>query len=211
MNREEKITIIKKFSLFDSLTDAELTFIAQNAKPVAFPPHKTIISQDKSSEGIYAIYKGLIRVFIISKEDKVIPIKIKSDPYIIGIVDVIDNERASIIEAVQETRALFIPKEYFMKIIMENVRITFSVLQLVTKKLRETNLQTEYYFSSTLKDRILYVLKELAPFFPENTITLSHEEIADFVGATRARVTEILDEFSNQKIISLSQRKILVL
>lgn len=211
MTIEEKITLIKKFSLFDSLNDQELIFTAQNAKPVVFSPQETIISQDKSGEGIYAIYKGLIRVFIISKDGKVIPIKIKSDPYIIGIVDVIDNERASIIEAIQETHALFIPKDCFIKIIRENARVTFSVLQLVTKKLRETNLQTEYYFSSPLKDRILHILRELAPFFPENTIILSHEEIADIVGATRARVTEVLDELSNQKIISLSQRKILVL
>ena len=102
MNIEEKITIIKRFSLFDSLNDQELTFIAQNAKQLVFSPHKTIISQDKSGEGVYAIYKGLIRVFIISQEGKVIPIKIKRDPYVIGIVDVIDMYgKIVIIEAMQ--------------------------------------------------------------------------------------------------------------
>lgn len=211
MDLEEKITLIKHFSLFESLTDQEVSFIAQNAKLLVYQPHKTILSQVNSGEGIYAIYRGLIRVFIISKEGKVIPLKIKSDPYIIGIVDVIDNERVSIIEAIQETHAIFISKEVFKKIIMENVLVTFSVLQLVTKKLRETNFQTEYYFSSTIKDRTLHVLKELAPFYPENAITLSHEEIAEIVGATRARVTEVLNELSKQKLITLSQRKVLVL
>jgi len=211
MDINQKSAIIKQFSLFNSLTGPEFIFISQNAKPVVFLPHKTIISQDNSGEGIFLIYKGLIRIFILSEEGKVIPIKVKSHPYVIGIVDVISHERESIVEAIIETKALFIPKVCFLKIIQENVQVTYSVLQLVTKKLRETNFQTEYYFSSTLKDRTLHVLKELAPFFSENTITLSHEEIADIVGATRARVTEVLDELSEQGIISISQRKILVL
>ncbi len=211
MNIEERIAIIKHFPLFASLSDQELIYIAQNTTEAVFPPHKTIISQDKPGEGIYVIHKGLVRIFMLSTEGKVIPIKIKSDPYIVGIIDVIHNERASIIETIRETNTFFIPKEYFKKILMENVHVTFSVLQMVTKKLLETNMQTEYYFSSTLQDRTLDILKELAPFFPENIITLSQEEIADIVGATRARVTEVLNELSNQKIISISQRKILVL
>lgn len=211
MDTAEKSTIIKDFSLFESLTDQELTSIAQHAKQIVFPPHTTIISQEKPGEGVYVIYKGLIRVFMFSKEGRVIPIKIKSNPYILGVMDAINNERTSTIETIRETHTLLIPRESFKKILLENAHLTFSVLQMVTKKLRETNMQTEYYFSSTLLDRTLHILKELAPFFSENTITLSQEEIADIVGATRARVTEVLNELSNQKLVSLSQRKILVL
>lgn len=211
MNREEKITIIKQFSLFASLNDQELTLLAEQSKQIVFPPHITIISQDSPGNGVYLIYKGLIRIYMISQEGKVIPIKIKRNPYIVGVMDAIDNERASIIETIQETRTLLIPGENFKDILIKNAHLAFSVLQMVTKKLRETNMQMEYYFSSTLKNRTLNIIKELTPFFPEKIITLSQEEIADIVGATRARVTEVLNELSDENIISISQRRILVL
>ena len=210
MTTEEKIGIIKNFPFFELLTADEITLFAENALNEVFPPRTPIISQDKPGDGVYILYKGLVRVYMLSLDGKVIPIKIKSSPYIIGIMDVVNNKRASVIETIQETHTLLIPKEIFKKVAMENARVTYALLQLVTDKLRETNMQTEFYFSSTLKDRTLQVLKELAPFFPGSEIPFSQEEIAEFVGATRARVTEVLNELNNEKLISLSQRKVLI-
>jgi Mn-dependent DtxR family transcriptional regulator len=62
--------------------------------------------------------------------------------------------------------------------------------------------------SKNLTDRTLNTLKTLANYFSNNDITLSQEQIASIIGATRARVTESLNTLEERGTITLSHKKI---
>jgi len=85
---------------------------------------------------------------------------------------------------------------------------TINLLETWAKKVRVINKQRENNFSLQLKERTLYALQILSTHFPNNEISLAQEELALIVGASRARVTEVLNELEKQKLIALSNRKI---
>lgn len=210
MTIQEKITILKSYFLFSDLSNSELEEIAQEAQEKVFPPKKLLITQDEPTAGVYIIYKGLVKSYLISIEGKIIPLRATPPMGIVGEVEIIDDHPRVNVEALQETHVLWFTKPYF-KTLLKKPSVTFHLLSIVTQKLRNANRREAEQISLSLKERTWDILQTLSQHFQNKEISLSQEEFAMLVGATRARVTEILNDFEKEKLISLAHKKITVL
>lgn len=207
----EKVIILKNNPLFKDFSDNELEDIATLTHEKIFVPKELILDQSKPASAVYLIYKGLVQIYMLTFEGKIIPIRVKESPYIVGEMNLFDNESTASIEAIQETHTLLIPKKLCIKLLNEKPFFAIALLKTINEKLRAANKETHNFFTSRLKDRTVQVLNALSPHFADNAISLSQEELALIVGASRARVTEILDELASEKVIRLSRRKISLL
>lgn len=211
MNTNQKLEIIKQYPLFADLPKDELLYLAEKAAEKVFPPNTVILSQNSPAEEVLLIYKGLIKIYIINEDGKNIPIRTKGPLYIIGEINIVDDERTATLETIQETHALSFSLSYMKQLLLKYPSFGFNLLKIVVEKLRVANKQTEYYFSASLKERTWAMIQAMASHFLNSEISLSQEELADIVGATRGKVTEVLQELQNEKLISLDYRKIRVL
>ena len=177
-----------------------------------YPPHPHIINQDDIVDNVYFIYQGLVKVYLINQEGKYIPVKVTGEKDFVGDLGAVDNGSVpATVEAIQETHALAINKADFNQVIHDYSQFAINLLDLWAKKVRIINEQRENSFSLPLKERVLTALQTLAPHFSNGEITLTQEELAHIVGATRARVTEVLNELQTESFIQLANRKIKVL
>ncbi len=211
MNLQTKIKICKSYDLFASLDEKELELFAEKMSEHIFPAKTVILAQAKPASRIYFMYKGLVKIYILEKGGKILPIRVTGPTYIIGEMNLFDNESTASIETIQETYTLTCSKDDLLSLIKTHPSLSFSLLTILNEKLRAANKQAEYYFSIPLRDRTLKILHTLAPHFPASGIDLSQEELSSIIGASRARVTEALDELSIQKRIFLSRRNIKLL
>ncbi len=211
MNSRQKLEILKQYPLFNDLGEKELLRLAEKAKEKIFPSRTVILSQDQSAKEVLFIYKGLIKIYIINTDGKIIPIRTIGPLYIVGEINIIDEGKTATIETIQETHAFAFSLSDMKQLLLKYPSFGFNLLKVVVEKLRAANQQTEYYFSTSLKQRTLAIIQTLASHFPNKGITLSQEELADIIGATRAKVTEALQELQGEKLISLEYRKIQVL
>lgn len=208
MTIKEKITITKSFSPFAILPKKELVVLAKHAKEKIFPIKSFLVEQGKPAEVVYLVYGGLIQIYISTGEGKTIPIRVKEAPYIVGEMNLFDNLATTNIQVLQQTFTLVLSQKIFLKLLSTYPRVSLELLKTFNEKLRAANLHTEYFFSQRLKERLLTILQTLAKHFPNNEIYLSQEELAYIVGASRSKVTIILDELQKDNIISLSHKKI---
>ena len=211
MTTEEKQELIKQYPLFKDLPEEELVTIAKNSQEKIFAPHEIIISQSEPPKEIFLIYKGLIKIYIVNPDGKVIPIRIKGPFYLTGDANLADDVRTATIAALQQTYALTINMSEIRRLFFNYPTFAFNFLKSVIEKLRAANNGTNYYFSTPLKLRTQALLEDLATYYPDRTITLSQEELADLTGATRAKLTLILQSLQEQQLISLEYKKIKVL
>jgi CRP/FNR family cyclic AMP-dependent transcriptional regulator len=212
MTIDEKKRILKEHPLFRGLNETALDFTAERVKEKTYPPHTHIINQDDIVDNVYFIYQGLVKVYLVSQEGKYIPVKVTGEKDFVGDLGAVDNGPVpATVEAIQETHALAINKADFNQVIYNYSQFAINLLDLWAKKVRIINEQRENSFSLPLKERVLSALQTLAPHFTNNEITLTQEELANIVGATRARVTEVLNELQTEKFIQLANRKIKVL
>jgi len=161
---------------------------------------------------VYFIYQGLVKVYLINREGKYIPVKVTGEKDFVGDLGAVDDGPVpATVEAIQETHALAISKDDFKQVIHSYPQFAINLIDLWAKKVRIINEQRENSYSLPLKERVLSALQTLAPHFTNDEITLTQEELANIVGATRARVTEVLNELQTEKYIQLANRKIIVL
>ncbi|SRR5258706_4953559 len=211
MTFQQKLEIIQKFPLFEGVDYKQLHSLAEDAIEKNFSPQSIILSQDKIAENILLIYKGLIKIYIMTSEGKIVPIRTRGPMYIIGELNIIDSEKTATVETIQETCALALSIDECRRLLKTNAAFGYNLFKIVVEKLRAANQQAEYYFSSPLKERTWSILQAMSSHFPNKEIALSQEEIANIIGGTRARISEALNELENQKLIAISHRKIHVL
>ena len=212
MTSEEKKEIIKNHPAFKGLEIHALDFITERVKERTYLPHEIIINQGDVANAVYFIYKGLIKIYFINEEGKQIPVKTSGEKYFIGDLGVVDGGPVpATVEAIQETSVLILTSEDFRLIMNKYPTFSINILEFWAKKTRDVNKQRENTFSLHLKDQVLIALKTLAPYFSNNEISLSQEELASIVGATRARVNEVLHELEDKRILSLSHTTIKIL
>lgn len=82
---------------------------------------------------------------------------------------------------------------------------------MLAKRIRENIELAQNKEMQRLRGRMLSLLQRVAAYFPEKEIALTHEELAEIVGATRPRVTEALHELEEKKHLKLSHKKIKVM
>lgn len=212
MTISEKIEVMKAHPLFKGLDEDALDFIAKRTQEKIFKPHTVIIRHEEPATAVYITYKGLIKIYVTNEEGKQIPVRTTGEKYFVGDLGSVDGDPIpGTVETLQETHALILSKADFNLIISKYTPFAINLLYLWGQKVRGANKQREINYSLQLKDRTFVTIQTLASYFPNNEITLSHEELASILGATRARVTEILNEYAKDKKITLSNRKIKVL
>lgn len=209
MNLEEKTRIAKSSSFFKTLKDEEIQAIAKASDQKKFSPKSIIIEQYEKPQAVYLIFKGLVRVYRIAECGEEVNLAILGPGEVIGEMSLLDeSERSATVEALQETEALFLTKGNFDKILAQNPQIARKMLGIFCQRLRVANECVEELAVKELKDRLFQVLLILSGYFPKGEISLSQEDLAAIVGATRPRVTEALGELEKQGKVTLSRRKI---
>lgn len=208
MTIQQRMNILKQFSLFTTLSDIELKMLAENATERTYPAGTIFLSPTKKIDGIYLIYKGVIKTYIVTSEGKYIPLRIRGPLYMAIERNIFGEDRKVTMEAFQEIHLLVLNRNDCKNMMMKNPDRMLSLYQLVIEKIQYSLEKFEEYYSLSLKTRTMNKLKELAPYFPQNSIPLSQEEIANLVGATRPKITEALLELRKEGKIIVNYRQI---
>ncbi len=210
---EEKIKILKSFDLFSDLTEEELKTIADYIQKKEFLAKTIFISQDEEvPDVVYFIYKGLARAYRTTEEGQEVNLSIIGEGEVIGEMGVIEElPRSATVEAMQNTIAYVLTGKNFVDLLKKHPQVSITLLKSLSKRLRKLTGRMEDIMSKNIEERTLGALRILSRFFPKKEILLSHEELATIVGATRARVTEVLDALRKTGKIKLQHRKIRLL
>lgn len=209
MDLAQKINILKSQELFNDLTSKELETIAQSFNQKDVLAKTTFIAQDEDSDFGYLVFKGAVRVYRMSENGEEINVAILGPGEFIGEISLLDDkQRSANVEAISDTRLLVLSRGDFSKILKNYPEMAMKLIQLLAKRVRLADKYLEEVISKDLKGRVFDSLEILSNYFPDSKITLSHEEIASIVGATRPRVTEVLEELEKEGKISLSYRNI---
>ena len=212
MEIKDKINILKSLDLFSELDDKDIEIIAQAVVEKEFAPHTVLIEQETDPDVAYFIYEGGAKVFRLTEEGDQVNLSICGPGEIVGEMALIDQgARSASVEALGKTKVLTLSGQDFKKIVSTHPQLAYRLLVILTNRVRKLSELMEEVMSKKLPQRTWHLLEILSKYFPSGEITLSQEELARIIGATRARVTEILDDFQKQGKLELSHKRIKLL
>lgn len=159
----------------------------------------------------YFIIAGSAKIYRITEEGEIVTFAVLGPNEVVGEMSLIDDmPRSACVETIKDTQVLILTKKEFHTILNTHPSVAIALLKVLSKRVRETNQQIENILSKNLNDRTWKVLESLAKYFPNKTINLSQEELANIIGATRARVTEVLNNLQKNNKIALSHKQIMI-
>jgi CRP/FNR family transcriptional regulator len=200
--------ISRYFAAWEHLTKDEQESLVANTVLMRYAKGVCIHNGENDCKGMLIIKKGVLRTYMLSESGKEITL------YRLGTGDVCVLSASCVLSAIT----------FEVQIDAEEDSEVFFVSPLFLQSLMETNIYVECFAYKTATDRFSDVMwamqqilfmsmdKRLAVFLwdeitksGDDTVHLTHEQVARDVGSAREVISRMLKYFSSEGIVELSR------
>lgn len=218
----DKLWYLSRISIFEALPQEDLMELDRMAPMTHFnalPKGTLIQSPDTYRDGLFFIKEGKLRLYKINAEGKQFTVGIMGKGNMFGEIDTFSfGTNGLYIETMEETLICSVPKERFENFLEKRPQLAMKFLTELSNMLRERDELLEKLALGDVRERILHLLLKLSERFgaiEDNglvkiDLALTHQEVANMIGATRESVTMILNELTKEHIIRTGRKSISV-
>jgi CRP/FNR family transcriptional regulator len=176
-----------------------------------------IFKEGETPSGLYCISAGKIKLVKRGSNGKEQIVRLSKSGDTLGYRSLIaqDTYAASAI-ALEPCEVCFVPKDDFLALLSNNPELNQQVLRLLTIYLGRAERHLTHIAQQSLRERVADSLLMLHVLYGEDEIgciavSMSREDLANFVGTATESVIRLLSEFKQEGSIELSGKKIKLL
>lgn len=211
----DAIEILKSNELFKSLGDHELANLAAVTTHKSVPKNTFVINEGDDSNSLYLIKSGKVDVIVNNEEGKkmILTTLVQGDHF--GELSLIDGgPRSATVVALEKCEFIILHRDNFYSLLKSDNHFALDVIKFLCKRLRfVTTTAQDIALLATYERlrKLLYSLSEPdADGLLRSRYPLTHEQIADRIGAGRERVCQIINGLKTGQYISISDRHIII-
>jgi CRP/FNR family transcriptional regulator len=215
----DNIHYLSQFNLLQALALEDLIEMEELTRITVVPKNTYLQTPTTFSEGLFFVKKGKVRLYQLNVEGKQFTSDILSEGNVFGEMDVISfGTREHYIEAMEECHICTIDSARFEEFIAHRPRFLMSLMQVLSDRIQSMSQLAQNLAIGNLHDKILCVLLKLSDqlgvknednYYKIN-VQLSHQEIANLIGASREAVTVALQELVKAEMIQTGFRTIYI-
>ncbi len=203
---------------FAGLSAETITQLAQGARKRTFRRGEIVFHKGDPGQSLFLIVHGQVRIVLPSPAGEEVILGVLDAGDCFGEMALIDGQpRSATVVAIEPTETLMVRREDFMQIVMAQPRIAIDLLQLLARRLRDTDELVEDAVFLDVPGRLAKKLLELADAYgepgPDGTVIqmrLSQTALAAMVGATRESVNKHLRWYRSRGILSVDHQRITI-
>jgi CRP/FNR family transcriptional regulator, cyclic AMP receptor protein len=200
-------------SLFRGLDRSELDSFAAVTRERSYPRGSVIVFEDDPGDALFIVREGRVKVVLIGEDGREVILGILGVGDHFGELSLIDGRpRSAHVIAMEEARLLVLRREDFRQRVQESPRVGWALMQELSARLRKADEQIGSLVLLDVNGRIAQLL--LARFGSDAAAVrgarLTHQQIAQMVGASRETVSRAMKEFQDHGWISVERRQIVV-
>ncbi len=210
-----EIESIRTIPLFASLTDEELHYVGNKLVVKRFQKNEIILQEEDTSEYMYIILNGKVKVIQATEDGKEILLAIHQSGDFFGEMSLIDGKTSpATVMATENSTAAIISKKDFYSLIETQRKVLDNLLLILCSRHRESweKIQMLNYKNASHRLKILFLM--LSDKYGEKTpegitinMKLTHQEIAEMTGMTRETVTRVIDRWQREGGINVLKNK----
>ncbi|WP_235949589.1 Crp/Fnr family transcriptional regulator [Paenibacillus glycinis] len=218
---KKKLKILSRIKLFESLPSQiihEIEQLANKSNLNAYAKNTIIQTPGNEKTGLSFVIAGKLRAYKTDSDGKQYTVCILSEGGMFGEVESFSlGIDGTYVETMEDSTIYSIPAEHFEPLLSKHPELGLRLLSDMSKRLRQQVELVEKLVFRDLRGKVLYFLNRLSKKFSieENgylkiDIPLTHQELANMIGATREAVSLTLQELSNEGIIVTSRRMVMI-
>jgi CRP/FNR family transcriptional regulator len=196
------------------LSGHEADAISANIKPIVYASGQNVHSADNECIGVLIVKSGELRTYILSEDGKDITLYRlgKGEICILSASCLLSNITFDVnIDAERDTEVLLIDSSLFSRLMEENVYVENFALRTAADRFSDVMWAMEQILFMSFDRRLAVFLLNEAAATGSDAISLTHEQIAKYMGSAREVVSRMLKYFQKESIVALSRGGVRIL
>ena len=203
--------------LFCNLAAPALQVLGSITSPAAYPKGATLFVEGQSPRGVFILCSGKVKLSTSSADGRTLILRIAEAGEVLGLPASVTGKAYELTADVLEpTQANFIPRQDFLNFLRDHGEAALRVAQQLGEiyhtaigEMRSIGL------SHSVSEKLARFLLDLSP--PSGgkgevkvTLTLTHEEIAQMIGASRETVTRLFTDFKKKQLLQVKGSTLII-
>jgi len=196
----------QKLSFWDQLSAAEQQALSANTTPCKYSAGQNIHSASNQCVGVLLIQSGELRTYMLSGDGREITLYRLSqgDVCILSASCMLHNIAFDVfIDAERDAEVLMVNAAYFSRLLGQNVYAENFALKIAADAFSEVMWTMEQILFMRFDKRLAIFLLDETAKTGNDTLRLTHEQIARYMGSAREVVSRMLKYFEKEGIVQL--------
>ena len=201
------------FPFWEEITDADRDYICQNSMSITYPKGAGVHDGSECS-GVIFVCSGSLRLSMISDEGKDITLYRlhRGDMCMLSASCVLKSITFDVfINAEEDSRCYVISGPAYAAVSERNPSIRIFSLEAAVSRFSDVMWVMQQILFMSMDKRLAIFLTDESARTGKDTITLTHEQIARYMGSAREVVSRMLKYFANEGIVEVSRKGIHIL
>jgi len=211
LTKAELDLLEKTLDCWDSLSLNERELLLANTSAVSYKQGESVYSAAHKCVGVLIVKSGELRTYILSESGKEITL------YRLGVGDVCILSASCLlsqitfdvhIDAEKDNEVLLINSTAFSELTQQNILVENFSLRVAVDKFSNVMWTMEQILFMNFDRRLAIFLLDEALKTCSNEITLTHEQIAKYMGSAREVVSRMMKYFAKEGFVALHRGKV---
>ncbi|PKM63202.1 MAG: Crp/Fnr family transcriptional regulator [Firmicutes bacterium HGW-Firmicutes-21] len=198
----------KYFSFWNYLTDSERDLVERYARTVRFSKGENIHNGGNECIGMLLVKSGTLRTYMLSEEGREITLyrNYEGDVSILSASCVLESITFEVfIDSEEDSEVLIINASAFAQLMNSNVYVECYAYRQAASSFSNVMWALQQILFMSFDRRLALFLYEELKKTGGNTVFLTHEQVAKYMGSAREVVSRMLKYFVSEGIVELSR------
>lgn len=206
--------MLENIALFSDLAEKDLELISSHSVIKQYPKSCILINEGDRSDALYVILGGKVKVFLSDEDGKEIILNIQEAGEYFGELALLDEEpRSASVMTLEPSRLMVISKTDFQRCLMANPELALKLIQALAQRVRSLTETVRNLALLDVYGRVARTLENLAVEKNGKQVIeqrLTHQDIANMVGASREMVSRIMKDLTTGGYVQVVNRQITI-
>lgn len=214
-----KIWYLSKFNLFKGMTSQEMDMVGKMTTMKSFRKKEPIYLMGQPGKSVYLLKKGVVKISRILPDGRELVLALLKAGEIFGELEAVNEEdRQAQAEAHDDVMICVMNREDFLKVMQSKPELGVRLNKIIGFRRRVIENKLENLIFKSIPQKIGILLTELAEQFGKREsrgvlidLSLTHQDMANLIAASRTTVTEALQSFKDKGLIDMEGKRVRLL
>lgn len=198
--------------IFGTIDEARAKALFGDYQRRVYPKSSYVINEGDKSDYFYVVLSGKVKIVMADDEGREVILAILGAGEHFGELSLIDQQpRSASAVTMEESTLLLVTRDRFRECLLNDPALAEQFMVSLTQRLRVADRKIEGLALQDVYSRISRTLSDLATEQDGKMVLpqkLTHQDLANMVGASREMVTRILRDLATGGYISVENREI---
>jgi len=208
----------RPFDFLSSVAPLQKQLLLDISEKRQFKRGQLIFNAGALNENVYILLDGRVKIFQLSPVGKEAILWFCFPGEIFGLAEMLHHQRREVYaQTCSAADVLVINKNQFKEFLLENPTVALNVIDWLSCRLREMGDVLLNLAVDDVTSRVVKLITRLSARYGKQAgdqillgIPLTHQEMADMIGASRQTVTSVLGNLKRKGVLRIEKRSLYI-